>query len=86
MRRASVQGVLAGKNVDTSDLPTIRELLKANAVPKKRKIPVDMLPRNDDEEEIIIDTIPEEIKPEFDEEATDEKDPDWMGGIFSDRT
>lgn len=82
LKRSSVQGVLSNKKVDVSDLKTVRELLKETAVPKPRKIPVDMLPRNEDDEEIIIETIPEEIKPEWDDEAVDETDEKWMGHIL----
>lgn len=82
LQRSSVQGVLTGKKVDTSDLKTTKELLRESAVPKPRKIPADMLPRNEEGEEMIIETIPEEVKPEFDEEAIDEETDKWMGHIL----
>jgi hypothetical protein len=82
MQRTTVQGVMANKQVETGDLPTVKELLRASAVPKPRRIPADMLPKGEDGEDMIIETIEEEIKPEFDEEATDEQDANWMSHIL----
>jgi hypothetical protein len=82
MERSSVQGVLNNRKVDTTDLPTIREILKETAVPKKRKLPADMMPKGKDGEDIIIETIPEEIKPEFEEDVADEVDQQWLSHIL----
>jgi hypothetical protein len=82
LQRSSVAGVLSNKKIDTSDLMTVKELLRETAVPKKRPLPADMMPRDDDGEEIIVETIPEEVKPEFDESAVDEDDSGWMGHIL----
>jgi len=85
LTRSSVQDVLTNKKVDTSDLKTVSEVLTEAAVPKKRKLPKDMLPEEDESEsrEIYVeDTIPEEIKPEFDEEASDQEDAMWLGHVL----
>ncbi|KAI6228046.1 PPIase cyclophilin-type domain-containing protein [Aphelenchoides besseyi] len=84
MKRGTVQDILTNKNVDISDLPSREELIREGAIPKKRKLPADMMPDYEEEEE-GMET--EEIddsnqKAIFDEEATDDVGETWMGNTF----
>ena len=52
LERSTVRDILVNKKVDMSDQASREELLRLGAIPKKRKLPADMLPAvvDDDEE------------------------------------